>query len=52
LNPTLDCGSAQFLRVRGNVVEISLAKFIFDDVWQEIPMCKDEVAHSMSFISA
>jgi hypothetical protein len=52
VNPTLDCLNTQFCRVRGDVVEIEPWTFIFSDVLEEIPMCKDEVAHSMSFISA
>jgi hypothetical protein len=52
VNPTLDCLNTQFGRVRSDVVEIAPWIFIFTDVSEEIPMCKDEVAHSMSFISA
>jgi hypothetical protein len=51
VNPTLDCLIAQFRRVRAFVVEIAAITFIFIDASGEIPMCKDEVAHSMSLIS-
>jgi hypothetical protein len=37
--------------VRAFVVEIAAITFIFIDASGEIPMCKDEVAQSMSFIS-
>jgi hypothetical protein len=52
LNPTLDCSIAQFCRVLADVAEIEPRTFIFVDVQQEICLRKDEVAHSMSFISA
>jgi hypothetical protein len=52
LNPTLDSSIAQFCRVPADVVEIEPQTFIFAEVLAEITLSKDEVAHSMSFISA
>jgi hypothetical protein len=51
-NPTLDCWIAHFRRVRGDVAFIGTPIFISAYAIEEIPMRKDEVSHSMSFISA